>query len=124
MWGGYTTSPRSGCSLPPNLKGRRCNVSQKKHQSPVLEEKVAIDTKGILVVETPQADLGFLQMEIGGEDAGRIVFDRRKGKLKLMFNQTVFAVGSGESKKTRNLNLEVRGEICRKLGGIDVNKEQ
>jgi hypothetical protein len=99
-------------------------VSQKRAPSPVLEEKVAIDPKGLLTVERPQADLGFLNVEIKGKDAGRIVFDRRKEKLKLMFNQSAFAVNTGESQRVRKQNLEIRRAICEKLDGIDVNKDQ
>lgn len=99
-------------------------MSRKKDLAPVLEEKIKIDPKGLLVVERPQADLGFLNVEIKGEDAGRILFDRRKGKLQLWFNQSAFAVDTGESKRVRKQNLEIRRAICEKLGGIDENKSQ
>ena len=85
-----------------------------------------------LRVETVKADMGFLAVEVIGEDAGRILFDRRPrkpgspnldGKLRLWFNQTVFAVNNGESKKIREQNLAVRKLICEKLGAIDATKD-
>lgn len=103
-------------------------MGRKKKLPLVLEEKIAIDPKGLLLVERPQAQLGFLNVEIKGEDAGRIVFDRRygktKGELKLWFNQTVFAVNQGESRRVREQYLEIRKAICNKLGGIDENRDQ
>lgn len=103
-------------------------MGRKKKSPPVLEEKIVVDPKGLLLVERPQAQLGFLNMEIKGEDAGRIVFDRRygktKGELKLWFNQTVFAVNQGESRRVREQHLFIRKIICDKLGGIDENRDQ
>ena len=103
-------------------------MGRKKKSPPVLEEKIVVDPKGLLLVERPQAQLGFLNMEIKGEDAGRIVFDRRSGKtrgeLKLWFNQTVFAVNQGESRREREQHLVIRKAICDKLGGIDEKMDQ
>ena len=103
-------------------------MGRKKKLPLVLEEKIAIDPKGLLLVERPQAQLGFLNVEIKGEDAGRIVFDRRygktKGELKLWFNQTVFAVNQGESRRVREQHLFIRKIICDKLGGIDEKTDQ
>lgn len=103
-------------------------MGRKKKSPPVLEEKIAIDPQGLLMVERPQAQLGFLNMEIKGEDAGRILFDRRAGKtrgeLKLWFNQTVFAVNLGESRRVKKQHLAIRKAICDKLGGIDEKMDQ
>lgn len=103
-------------------------MGRKRKPPLVLEEKVTIDPKGLLVVERPQAQLGFLNVEIKGEDAGRILFDRRygktKGELKLWFNQTVFAVNNGESLRVRKQYMAIRKAICDKLGGIDENPTQ
>ena len=73
----------------------------------------------LLRVEKPQADIGFLYMEINGKDAGRIVFRKTKGKLGLMFNQTVFGL-ENRTKAQRARSLVIRGQICEKLGGTDV----
>ncbi|MDD5547048.1 MAG: hypothetical protein PHO67_07860 [Candidatus Omnitrophica bacterium] len=103
-------------------------MGRKKKPPLVLEEKIAIDSKGLLQVERPQAKLGFLNVEVKGEAAGRILFDRRPGKtrgeLKLWFNQTAFAVNSGESRREREMYLGIRKAICEKLGAVDVNKDQ
>jgi hypothetical protein len=69
----------------------------KKTQGELTEENsigIFPDNPDQLRVERPRADIGFLYVEIRGQDAGRIVFDKRKKKLELMFNQTVFSVDS------------------------------
>ena len=75
-----------------------------------------------LRVERPQAAIGFLYVDILGRDAGRIVFDRTKGKLELMFNQTVFSLANS-TKVQKEFSRAIRKQICEKLGGVDTTKD-
>lgn len=86
------------------------------------EEKVEILPNGKLTVDKPAAKVGFLYVEIYGQDAGRIVFDQRKGKLELMFNQTPFGLDNCK-KSQKSFNLEIRRKICEALGGTDVTSD-
>ena len=87
------------------------------------ENSIAIGRTGILRVEKPVGKVGFLYMEVRGQDVGRIVFDRRRKPLKLMFTQTAFSLESC-TKRQREFARQIRKRICEELGAIDATKDQ
>lgn len=95
-----------------------------KEQGELTEENsIAIGRTGILRVEKPVGKVGFLYMEARGQDVGRIVFDRRKKPLKLMFNQTAFSLDHC-TKRQKKFAQDIRKRICQELGAIDATKDQ
>jgi len=95
-----------------------------KEQGELTEKNsIAIGRTGILRVEKPVGKVGFLYMEARGQDVGRIVFDRRRKPLKLMFNQTAFGLDHC-TKRQKKFAQDIRKRICQELGAIDATKDQ